>query len=452
MNCSPDEPLTPRAIGAAAGIFVAAFWLANRLHARLCSPLIHTECLPYWPVSQMALRRAADANSPGASQIIFAALAVVLFVVALRVLEKTRYPPWLAAAFGLALILATTLTHGITSGLEQPVAGPGLTKTEYFRFAAGIVDPLAFVRGFETYQPERLGHVGTHPPGAVLLFYLLRTLTGSPLAIALFLAVAAVGLTALVFRVSLAPQADDPAIGRTLFLLFLVPAIQIYYAASLDALIAPLMLGSVLWMTSASPGRRAAATVCLILVSTLTFTFLFILPIAAVMVGKGRASWRHLLAQIGALAVFWVAVYALLGYNYLHSFAIASALENPDGFRLLSTPGDYLMTRVEDVGEILLFLGPAVAMVIARAYRQGGRQDPLVKLSAAAIGSLLLVFLTGAYRTGETARGAMFIYPFLMLPAAIELARPPVARQYSLLAGLTFAQSLLMQMAGGYFW
>lgn len=446
-----NDPLTPRSVAVATALF-AAMVLGNRLHAFLCGSIIETSCVPFWPVSVFMLRSPPNLNYPNPAHLAVAMTSIVLLVAALRLLHRRRYPIWMVAGFGLALILATTLTHGIQMGLQRPIAGMGVTEAEYFNDSEAIEDPWEFIRGFEILQPSLYGHSATHPPGAVLLFYALRVLLANPGVIALAVATIATGLTALTFAAAAASHVEPAVAGQTLFLLLLVPAIHVYYAASLDAVIAPLMLGSVLWVTSGTRGRLLVSTACLILVSMLTFNFLFALPIMAVMAWNKRGGMWRLAVQLGALGLFWALVYALVGYNYVHSFAIASVLENPAGFRLLSTPGDYLMTRIEDVAEIVLFLGPIPILLVARAIRNAGWKNDLVRLSGAAIGSLLLVFLTGAYRTGETARAAVFIYPFLMLPVTTELARPPVARRFSLLAGVTFAQTLLMQLVGNYFW
>jgi len=70
-----------------------------------------------------------------------------------------------------------------------------------------------------------------------------------------------------------------------------------------------------------------------------------------------------------------------------------------------------------------------------------------------AVGTLLAMFATGAFRTGETARACLFIYPYLLLPVAAQLDhQQPDASDRRLLVWLVFGQTLLMQTFGGYFW
>jgi hypothetical protein len=156
---------------------------------------------------------------------------------------------------------------------------------------------------------------------------------------------------------------------------------------------------------------------------------------------------------IGLVAGFYLALHAFFGFNYVRSFQVASALENPDGFRLFAQPGDYLMTRAEDVGEIVLFLGPFLLGLVLSGLMTTKARGELSVLSLRAIASFCAVLITGAYRTGETARAALFLYPFLVLPAAGELATlGDENARYGRLAALVFCQALLMQLAGDYWW
>jgi hypothetical protein len=114
-----------------------------------------------------------------------------------------------------------------------------------------------FLRGFNTIQPTLGDHGRTHPPGAVLLFRSLRDLTsGNPAAISVLIALAASLASACFFRLLL--SATLPGVDGTAgaFLFLLLPAVQIYYCASLDAIIASLLLGTVaLFSLTPSPAR-----------------------------------------------------------------------------------------------------------------------------------------------------------------------------------------------------
>src|SRR5699024_1162748 len=118
------------------------------------------------------------------------------------------------------------------------------------------------------------------------------------------------------------------------------------------------------------------------------------------------------------------------------SFAAASQQQNPGGFLLFAEPLRYLYTRIEDVAEIALFFTPYLGLLAIAGTRvlwQGARgrsthdREPLV-LFAAAVVSILGLFAGGVYHTGETARGVLFLYPFLLLPVAAALRATNAAR------------------------
>ena len=160
-----------------------------------------------------------------------------------------------------------------------------------------------------------------------------------------------------------------------------------------------------------------------------------------------------------------VAAYALLvvgfGFDYLHSFSLASTQQNTDGFQLFVTPLDYLYTRIEDVSEIALFFTPFLCLlairgtrVLWRSVRAGPRsdRDPLLLFGGTVL-SLCGLFLVSVYHTGETARGALFVYPFLLLPVAAAVrAADATTRRRAILAAAVFGQALFMQLIGDYWW
>jgi hypothetical protein len=154
-------------------------------------------------------------------------------------------------------------------------------------------------------------------------------------------------------------------------------------------------------------------------------------------------------------AVAWWVVFKLLGFNYMHSFVVASRIENPSGFRLFANPANYFLTRIECGAEILLFLGPWLIALCVRGLRLGlsGSESMGNRVAIAGFGVLALMFMVGAFHTGETARVCLFIYPLFMLPIARYLhGIEPTNREHVQLASLVFFQSLLMQYVGFYVW
>jgi hypothetical protein len=154
-----------------------------------------------------------------------------------------------------------------------------------------------------------------------------------------------------------------------------------------------------------------------------------------------------------------ILLYISLGFNYFESFLFASALENPDGFMFFSSPFQYLVTRIQDILDIVFFFGPVLTILavegieILRLDNQDSRAKEIFTIFLAAIIALGLLFLTGAPKKGETARICMFILPFLLLPVVnLFDAKKPSRRDAAMLAVLVFIQTVFMQLMVNWVW
>jgi hypothetical protein len=186
----------------------------------------------------------------------------------------------------------------------------------------------------------------------------------------------------------------------------------------------------------------------------MTFGFVFILPVLAGFdILRKKGITRFFLIVLGITFIYLI-IYMFWGFNYINSLMIASTIENPHGFRLISEPLPYLFTRLENVFEIVIFLGPFLMVLFIRGiYILKDSCPDLYILTLLGFATLLAVFLTGAYVTGETARGCLFIYPYFMFPVTAYLENINIDfREKSQLAQLVFSQSLLMQLFGNYVW
>ncbi len=113
------------------------------------------------------------------------------------------------------------------------------------------------------------------------------------------------------------------------------------------------------------------------------------------------------------------------------------------------------MTRLENAGDILVFFGPFLLVLFGRGVRlmRAGVCRELFLLTALGIITLLAMFLTGAFRTGETARACLFIYPYLTFPVAVCLQHYGCGNaDRQVLLWLVFGQTLAMQTLAGYYW
>jgi hypothetical protein len=141
----------------------------------------------------------------------------------------------------------------------------------------------------------------------------------------------------------------------------------------------------------------------------------------------------------------------LYNYNHIMAFFKASSLLNPEGFQGFSAPVVYIMTRLESVSEIALFLSIGLMAGLVKEILSNPIisyiKDDLKVFSVAAVTVLFAMFLTGAYHTGETARACLFIYPYILL--LFYKSENILIKDFIIFAAL---QTAVMQTAGNYVW
>jgi hypothetical protein len=254
-----------------------------------------------------------------------------------------------------------------------------------------------------------------------------------------------------------APRASE------LTLLFaVIPAFNIYSAVSLEGVVAmfsTLLLLGVIKIVRQGMNRFGMFLFAagLLLANLLTFIATF-LPATAGLIGLRELFFKKKAGVLIALTVtllLGMLVYVIMlrgfGYDHLEAFFAASRYDNPEGFRALHAPLEYVLTRIEGVAEIALFLSfGALAVLFHHDHlklRIGDFNDEITSIFLAGALALLLMFLVGAFKTGETARICLFIYPYIML--VLRKLEDTTLRAVTIFAGL---QTIIMQTFGGYFW
>lgn len=436
----------------------------------ICRYIVTFNCSYYWPMNVFIF-------APVTPQHILTAICVAaLFAVLVKYLSGVDCKFSHLVLAGIVLVIGSTLIQGWQHGLYTPISGhsPGSIVIvheiipvsddgqQYHHDAIKIRDPFSFLRNFNqlqsTYdQPQRAFqslHTYTHPPGAILIFYALAKLLRHPGLIAVFIAAVSILLSAFFFYKLLLTEVEMSTARYATFLFMLLPAVQIYYLATLDALIAGLLIGALYFFKHPNAKHLLSSLACLTLASLLTFGSGVILPVLVGYELIRRRSLKRSAFIIGGLGGIFVAIYALFGYNQVQAFRVASAHENIGGFMLFAAPANYFFTRLQNIGEIFLFLGPFLFVLLLRSVRATeAKTSDLFLLSLLAGGSLLAFFMTGALKIGETARACIFIYPYILFPIGIYLQslKPTLAEKIQL-ASLVFAQTVAMQLFGFYFW
>ncbi|MES2464099.1 MAG: hypothetical protein V4671_26295, partial [Armatimonadota bacterium] len=260
---------------------------------------------PWWPLSIF------NPRSPTLEEMLVAAAVALVFFAAMWRLERTQYRNLAeVTVFGMLLILGSSALQGPVYGFRQPTAGGTIQYYHDAKRYSGA--PTQFLHDFNAIQPTLGDHGRTHPPGAVLLFRTLVKVTGdSPAAISVLIAAAAALISAGSFRLLLEITVPVSSRNSGVFLLLLLPAVQVYYCASLDAIITSLLLATVgLFLLPPTLWRTAGTGGCLVAASFLTFGFVWVAPLLLIVElnrwDRGRSLLRLFLLFAGFLAFYSV--------------------------------------------------------------------------------------------------------------------------------------------------
>lgn len=429
------------------GIFLAVVKLANILLIRQG----FTTHLPWTFPFSVAHFQPQLTGLLFALLFLLAAAAAVIFSCYIR-----RTLTAVLIAFGL-ILLGSLAQGSLDEAFIQPFTASGI---QYYHDALQVGDGTAFLNDFNASQSSLGIHARTHPPFAVLVHYwLLRGGSDPALLSAVFSFAALLSLAALAVMLG---WLNTPLRrqNRLILLAVLLPAVNIYCIVSLDGVIllfASLYLaGMVAWVT----GKPALLTFTLLALgitgmNLLSFGGLFLFALGGLyglyqLIAHKHSSFLKLyLASAAVCALVLLLFYFNFGYNHLQAFQIASSIENPHGFALLHNPLHYIVTRFEGIIEVLVFLGlPAAGFLLRRgACQKPHLREPGTSLALTALAVFLLMLLTGAYQTGETARAGLFLYPFfiLLLNETFEGGLKP-------LMILTALQTAVMQGLWSFFW
>jgi hypothetical protein len=377
-------------------------------------------------------------------------------------------PNWLLVGlFGFVLIVLTNMINGWTVGIYDTIGA----ASEIYQDIPNVVSIVDFVANYTDLQPILSLHAQTQPPGAVLTIYVLNLLLGSPDLIALAICAIATLFSAF-FLDRIFEQFFEKDVARYGVLLFvLLPAVQVYYLANIYAIVAVLMFGSLYFYLHSNQVISIVGSVLFVFLGTfVSFLFvyigIFMLVYESIKTGlpgeRNLVQWMKDLGGnmmnpfiiVTAIGAIYGLLYITIGFNYIEAFLYASSLENPNGFMLFTDPGTYFMTRVQNILDIVIFFGPVLLYLCWKGLVPLREQNAIsYQLVLAALVSLLLLFLTGAPKKGETARICLFFLPFLLIPVLGYIQEGHVnKRELVLLAMVVFIQAVITQILGNFIW
>lgn len=265
-----------------------------------------------------------------------------------------------SGAGGLAWAVALAWTR------SRPISDPLATRYEYLRVVPGISSVGDFVRGFVDAVPGYPTHVKSHPPGTVVVFWVLDRvgLPGpGPATVVVLVAGTLAGVAALM---TLREVAGEAAARRAAPFVALAPA-AVFVATSTDALFAGVAAGGVALVVLASGrrGRRSSVLAVLgglVLGASLFLSYglvlLLVLP-AAVCVRRHRLD---VLVVAGAVMAGIAVAFAAAGFWWLDGLDAARAAYGAGQSAL--RPYRYFV--VANLAVFAVLIGPATAGALTR--------------------------------------------------------------------------------------
>ena len=377
------------------------------------------------------------------------ALPLLPFVAALYLIERRPaqrplLPLALLAVANFGLQLGALLAYGNgLARLAAIVASP--LATSYYNDATAIQSLPAWLAHFHQAQ---LGlHSSTHPPGPILYYYAWLQSVGAERAAA-YGGFGIAALTALCIPMLHAFSGlwTDDRRARLLCCAWyaLLPA-PIVFLPEFDQ-IYPLfsMALALAWVRALDGSARAAIALGAVLAMAVFFAWnllalgAFLASYALCWLWQARASapaWRTLLGTSLLAALTMAAVYLLFfwctGYDPLRSFQHAIQIQ---ALQAVPLGRPWLDCVIRDPFDFLLGAGmlaaPLLILFVLRARSLGAREKAL---SLSALATILIIDLSGLLRA-ETARVWIFLLPFAIVPAALELMRFDTRRRALLFA------------------
>lgn len=391
--------------------------------------------------------------------IYFLPFALLTFLLLWKI-EKIN--EWLIIPGSFLLVFLGNLMQG---GFKNAFILPLSEENQYLYEALNVPSWQQWLANFNAHQHLLNIHSKTHPPFAVLIhdvFLVLLNFEVSNMAIALSLfSLLTIPLLLIIFRLY---KVNVQKRKRLILLFSVIPAINIYSIITLDGLIMTastvFLLGLVILIYR--PEYKFFGYLLLVsgllLANSLSFGGLFLFCVGFlsalydVIENKRKVVLTgFILCLLSFLAFIWF-FETFFHYNHIQSFITASKLENPNGFRLIAEPINYLFTRFENISEIIFFLSFGVISTILGkkilSINLGSfKNNTAVLLTWVGILSLILIFLTGALRTGETARACMYIYPYFFL-SFMSIKE----KDLSTLVIFASIQTAIMQLSVSFFW
>lgn len=401
-------------------------------------------------------------------------------------------PPWFGAAalIGVGGVLLPVALKISVRGWVSLFTTFTNNPYEYISDVGRVGDaPLAFLRSYVDLAPSMALHSSTHPPGAILLLWVVeRTLGAGPLP-ASFVAIglsSGLGLAALWLGWLIGGVRLGLLAGA---LTVLMPGHQMYSVTSMDGLFNSLIaLGAVAFLRSIDPGAswRHALLAGMIIAAALFFSYaatqLAFFGMGVVLASLLRRrppaiGWHGVFAPVvrqaaiaaGAIGACYLLIFLLTGFHVLdgalgataHNAAVMRGVAVGEVALRAFVPPDlsfYVMHLLANLLPFAWYLGPwgLQAAMGAGLRAWAGSSSGRLALLAAGLAALIGGMLFSGLFNREVERIWGFTYPLLavLIGAHILQGDTSYERRWrvAMYLGLFAAQSIFIRTVLNTFW
>ena len=456
-----------------------------------CFFLLYHKCLTYWMRTASVNLGAVKFHrhvvplyaQPQTDLSLWLLPALVVLIVFLLLcyqlfLHRSLPSTWLlliSIGFFLAISISVAMIDGYreVNGQQLPAFLEPYTRTRYEYYSdvpkVNQVGLLSFMRDYA--KPELFstlsGHAQTHPPGGVLLLWIVSKFFGYNLLAASLGSVVFTSLTVIPIYL-LARELYGESIGRYTLALFLItPNFVMFTGTSMDGPFAVFPILSLYLFYKGTGSDRAIlygfltgiSLGCGMLMTYSTvFIGLFFTVVIVLTVIADRDKFRRILTLLSIAGVTFTAFYLLMflftGFNLLEALQASIRKDRAALGTGYETMGRYINLSVGNLFAFLIGVGIPMTTVwlrqVVQTIRDGRRDKPINIYIVGYLISLLVIAFSTLF-TMEVERVWIFMSPFIIIPVAKYLSQRSIADFYWV-AGLSCLQLVLFEVTLYTYW
>ena len=405
-------------------------------------------------------------------------LVAFLFLCHKIFLQRSVSSTWLfliSIGFFLAISISIAMIDGYreVNGQQLPALLEPYTRTRYEYYSdvpkVDRVGLLSFMRDYT--KPELFstlsGHTQTHPPGGVLLLWIISKFFGHNLLAASLGSIAFASLTMIPIYL-LAKDLYGEPIGRYTLALFLItPNFVMFTGTSMDG---PFSLFPILSLYLFYRGIFSGRAICygcltgislgggMLMTYSTVFIGLFFNVVILLTLIVDRSQFRRTLTLLVIAGVIFIAFYLLMflftGFNLIEALQASIRKDRAALGTGYETIGRYFHLSVGNLFAFFIGVGIPMTTVWLRQVLltiQDRRHGKPISIYIVGYLISLLVIAFSTLFTMEVERIWIFMVPFMIIPVAKHLSQRGLADFYWV-AGLLCLQLVLFEVTLYTYW